>query len=233
MIDQIDSNKEASGNAIAFHQLITLLESKWPDNRTINIVYHGHSVPSGYFDTPNVRTFEAYPQLVHVELKSRFPHAVINTIVTAIGGETSARGVQRSDEVLAHRPDLVLIDYGMNDLGIPPGEMKPAWTSMIETFRGAGCYVVLITPTWDEREPERLRKGSFGLKAIAGVIQELGCVSNVPVADVYGLWTRKIASGIESSSMLSWSNHPNAAGHDLICQAIIDSLPWEETSALP
>jgi lysophospholipase L1-like esterase len=25
---------------------------------------------------------------------------------------------------MAHRPDLVMIDYGMNDLGIPPEEMK-------------------------------------------------------------------------------------------------------------
>ena len=157
---------------------------------------------------------------------------MINTIITAIGGETSPRGVRRSKEVLAHRPDLVLIDYGMNDLGIPPEEMKAAWTSMIETFQDTGSYVVLITPTWDEREPERLREGLFGLKAIAGVIQELGCVSNVPVADVYGRWTPKIASGVESSSMLSWSNHPNAAGHQLICQAIIESLPWEETSVL-
>jgi acyl-CoA thioesterase-1 len=229
MNDQNYTKNEASRNPIAFHDLINRLESKWPDNHAINIVYHGHSVPAGYFDTPNVRTFEAYPHLVHVELKAKFPHAVINTIVTAIGGESSTSGVQRSDEVLAHRPDLVVIDYGMNDLGIQPEEMKAAWTSMIETFHDAGSYVVLITPTWDTRELERLREGSFGLKAIAGVIQMLGGVSKVPVADVYGRWTGQVASGVESSSMLSWSNHPNAAGHDLICQAIIDCLPWEET----
>jgi lysophospholipase L1-like esterase len=228
MNDQIDSKKEASRNAVAFYHLINRLESKWPDNRAINIVYHGHSVPAGYFDTPNVRTFEAYPHLFHLKLKSRFPQAVINTIVTAIGGESSTSGVQRSDEVLAHRPDLVMIDYGMNDLGIPPEEMKAAWIRMIETFRNAGIYVVLITPTWDAGEPERLRENSVGLKAIAAVIEEIGRISNVPVADVYGRWTQQVASGIKSSSMLSWSNHPNAVGHELICQAVIDSLsPWE------
>ena len=229
MIDQIDNKKEASGNAIAFHHLISRLEAKWPDNRAVNVVYHGHSVPAGYFDTPNVRTFDAYPHLVHLELKSRFPHAVINTIVTAIGGETSPAGMKRTDQVMAHRPDLVMIDYGMNDLGIPPEEMKVSWTSMIETFRKAGVLVVLITPTWDEREPDRLREGQPGLKEVAATIHKLGEFWNVPVADIYSRWTRQVASGVESSPMLSWTNHPNAAGHRLICQAIIASLPWDET----
>ena len=29
----------------------------WPANRTLNVVCHGHSVPAGYFNTPDVRTF--------------------------------------------------------------------------------------------------------------------------------------------------------------------------------
>lgn len=223
------SDRKAGMNSIQFHHLISRLESKWPDNRAVNVVYHGHSVPAGYFDTPNVRTFDAYPHLFHVELKSRFPYAVINTIVTAIGGETSPGGMKRTEEVLAHRPDLALIDYGMNDLGIPPDEMMAAWTRMIETFRGTGSCVVLITPTWDEREPERLREGHPGLKEVAAIIHKIGEFWSVPVADVYGHWTRQVASGVESSSMLSWTNHPNAAGHRLICQAIIASLPWDGT----
>ena len=32
------------------------LSKQWPDNRTLNIVFHGHSVPSGYFKTPAVNT---------------------------------------------------------------------------------------------------------------------------------------------------------------------------------
>src|SRR3982751_3841278 len=61
--------------------LINLLQIPWPKNRTINIVCHGHSVPAGYFKTPLVDTFNAYPHLLHQGLKQRFPHAVINVIV--------------------------------------------------------------------------------------------------------------------------------------------------------
>ena len=36
---------------------------KWPNNRTINVVFHGHSVPSGYFRGGHVNTLAAYPHL--------------------------------------------------------------------------------------------------------------------------------------------------------------------------
>lgn len=39
-----------------------------------------------------VQTFDADPHLLHVGLKDRFPLAVINVIVTAIGGESSESG---------------------------------------------------------------------------------------------------------------------------------------------
>ena len=42
------------------------LSKEWPGNRTVNIVFHGHSVPSGYAKTPLVNTLEALNQLVYV-----------------------------------------------------------------------------------------------------------------------------------------------------------------------
>ena len=104
------------------------LQKQWPDNRIVNIVCHGHSVPAGYFDTPVVDAFNAYPHLLHRGLKSRFPWAVINVIVTAIGGENSEAGAERFDrDVLSLRPDVVTIDYGLNDRpSVRPGR-EPHW----------------------------------------------------------------------------------------------------------
>ncbi|MBQ9116239.1 MAG: SGNH/GDSL hydrolase family protein, partial [Clostridia bacterium] len=62
------------------------LSARWPSNRVINVVCHGHSVPAGYFATPFVNTFSAYPHLLHRMIKERFPFATVNVIVTAIGG---------------------------------------------------------------------------------------------------------------------------------------------------
>lgn len=50
-----------TGQSIEFTQIRQELQKKWPDNRTVNLVFHGHSVPSGYANTPNVKTLQAYP----------------------------------------------------------------------------------------------------------------------------------------------------------------------------
>jgi hypothetical protein len=49
-----------------------LARSDWPANRTLNVVCHGHSVPAGYFQTPEVRTMEAYPVLLDRALAAEF-----------------------------------------------------------------------------------------------------------------------------------------------------------------
>jgi hypothetical protein len=110
---------ESVGSALPATYLAPLtaaMQIQWPKNRTITIVCHGHSVPAGYFKTPAVDTFNAYPYLLHRALKERFPRAVINVIVTAIGGEHAEQGAKRfANEVLNHRPDLITIDYALND----------------------------------------------------------------------------------------------------------------------
>ena len=46
------------------------LQIAWPKNNTINMVFHGHSVPAGYFKTPQVNTLSAYPALALKKNKS-------------------------------------------------------------------------------------------------------------------------------------------------------------------
>ena len=45
------------------------MKQEWPKNRTINLVFHGHSVPAGYFKTPIVNTLASYPYLVLQQIK--------------------------------------------------------------------------------------------------------------------------------------------------------------------
>ncbi|MEI8198087.1 MAG: SGNH/GDSL hydrolase family protein, partial [Phycisphaerae bacterium] len=133
--------------------ITALLRQQWPGNRTVNIVCHGHSVPAGYFLTPMVDTLNAYPHLLLAGLKQRFPYAVINVIVTAIGGENSESGAARfADDVLRLRPDLITIDYALNDRGLGLEKAHRAWTHMIQAARAAGSKVLLLTPTSDSTQ---------------------------------------------------------------------------------
>jgi hypothetical protein len=52
---------QKAGSDNYLNEIKAELEKNWPDNRTVNIVFHGHSVPSGYAATPRVNTLGAYP----------------------------------------------------------------------------------------------------------------------------------------------------------------------------
>ena len=116
------SQQQAADPKAYLAHVSDLFKKEWPANRTVNIVCHGHSVPAGYFRTPAVDSPNAYPHLLFMGLKERFPVAVINVIVTAIGGENSSGGAARFEkDVLACKPDVVTIDYGLNDRGLGLG----------------------------------------------------------------------------------------------------------------
>ena len=111
----------------------TAFTNLWPNNKTINIIFHGHSVPSGYFKTPEIQTMRAYPELTLQYLSTKYPNAVINVIKTCIGGENAVQGAKRfKADVLNHNPDILFIDYALNDRGVGLQKAKQAWQSMIE-----------------------------------------------------------------------------------------------------
>jgi lysophospholipase L1-like esterase len=197
-----------------------LLQVDWPHNRTVNIVCHGHSVPAGYFRTPEVRPLESYPHLLRAGLARRYPHSVVNVIVTAIGGEHSEAGAARFDEqVLCHRPDVLSIDYGLNDRRIGLERAKAAWLSMIRRARDAGAKVLLLTPTpvqdfdFADRADE--------VNQHAEQIRRLAAEEDCGLVDSLAAFAAAVERGTNVNDLLSQINHPNAAGHALVGEALL------------
>ena len=196
------------------------LQKKWPKNRTINLVFHGHSVPAGYFTTPVVNTSSSYPYLLLRELKNRYSYAVINVINTSIGGENSLSGAKRfNTEVLAHKPDLIFIDYALNDRSPGLRQAREAWEYMILEALKRDIKVILLTPSPDQRvnilEPSNeLEKHALQIKALA---KKYG----VGLVDSYELFHEIAVRGDSISNYMSQVNHPNEKGHQLITNDIM------------
>lgn len=207
--------------------LVDIMKTHWPENRCVNIVCHGHSVPSGYFSTPYVDSLNAYPHLLYEALKHRFPYAVINVIVTAIGGENSVQGAARFErEVLCHRPDVLTIDYALNDRGLGLERARAAWVSMIEAALGAGVRLILCTPTADRTQaagvPEDERRA---LQEHATLVRELAAAYGVGLADSLAAFEHYQRAGGELSDLMSWINHPNREGHELVARELLRWFP--------
>ena len=196
------------------------MQIEWPKNSTINIVFHGHSVPAGYFKTPEVNTLFAYPALVLKRIKTLYPHAVVNVIVTAIGGENSISGAKRFDnEVLNHQPDVLFIDYALNDLGAGLEKSYEAWDEMIKKAKKENIKVILLTPSPDQRidyadTNNELKKHSYQIIRLANE-------NKVGLVDSYKTFEFLYPQKNKLKKHMSQVNHPNKKGHELIAEEII------------
>lgn len=205
--------------------LLQDLARQWPDNATINLVCHGHSVPAGYMATPYVNPFDAYPHLLHRLLKQRFPYSVLNVIVTAVGGEDSVKGSARfARDVLCHGPRLITLDYGLNDRRVGLKAAEAAWRAMIEQALAAGVPVILLTPSWDDSYYRQ--DGDWqALTAHAAQIRRLAGDYGVGLCDTFARFEAAVRRPEDLVGLLAYVNHPSRAGHDLIAQELATFFP--------
>ena len=172
-------------------------------------------------------TFNAYPHLLHKELKAHFPNAVINVIVTAIGGENSEAGAKRFEkDVLALHPDVVTIDYALNDRAIGLQRAEAAWKFMITNAVQRGIKVILLTPTPDVNA--KLDDATDPLNLHADQIRRLARENNVALADSLARFQEAIHAGNKLEDFMSQSNHPNRKGHDLVVAELLKWFPTEK-----
>jgi len=217
----ISSNVFAQADSSTYlNGVKTELKKEWPKNRTINLVFHGHSVPSGYFKTPIVNSLQSYPFLVFKKVKEMYPYAVVNVIVTGIGGENSVSGQKRfKRDVLTHKPDVLFIDYALNDRMIGVEKSKAAMSKMIKAALKKGIKVILLTPSPDQNynilDPNNV------YEAYKNEIIGLAKQYNVGLVDSYSLFKNKIAAGHPVAGYMSQVNHPNEAGHQIIVNEIV------------
>ncbi|HTN06508.1 SGNH/GDSL hydrolase family protein [Agriterribacter sp.] len=217
---QIPVKKDIANPATYLDEIKTALKKEWPNNRTVNLVFHGHSVPAGYFKTPVVNTPDAYPYQVLKALKTAYPYAVINIINTSIGGENAESGAKRfATDVLIHKPDVLFIDYALNDRGIGLDKAKASWENMIKQAQEKNIKIILLTPSPDTSvhimEPGNvLEKHALQIKSLA---KKYG----IGLADSYAAFKQVANSGDSMNTYMAQINHPNEKGHALIAEAIL------------
>jgi lysophospholipase L1-like esterase len=196
------------------------LLKEWPLNRTVNLVFHGHSVPAGYFRTPDVRTMQAYPHLTLAAVKEAYPFAVVNVIVTAVGGETAEQGAERfRRDVLVHRPDVLFIDYALNDRSTGLERARTAWEKMIEAAIDDSVKVILLTATPDISVD--ILDDQSSLARHSQQIRELAEKYHTGLVDCYAAFREKRKNGEDIVDYMSQSNHPNVKGHEVVRDMIV------------
>lgn len=72
----------------------------------------------------SITVLHTWTRLVEVAVRLRAPTWRVQFINAGVGGNTVADALARLDvDVLAHRPDVVFVNFGMNDASYPPGTL--------------------------------------------------------------------------------------------------------------
>jgi acyl-CoA thioesterase I len=165
----------------------------------------------------------AYPRLVADEL-ARVYGSQVTLRNRAVAGWSVGQGLGDLDQLLAEKPDLVIVAYGMNDVGgRNPEAYKNEIAAMIKRIRDANAdaEVILVStmlgnPEWTATPPEMFPKFRDALASLGG--------PGVAMADMTSLWqellTRKRYVDLTGNGV----NHPNDFGHRLYAQVILALL---------
>lgn len=187
------------------------------------ILILGDSLTEGY----GVMESEAYPTLLEHKLnqeispKTKINYEIINGGLT---GSTSSGGVSRISWFLKGNPDHLILALGGNDglRGIPPKETQKNLSKIIQKARDKKIPVLLagmkIPP-------------NYGLKytqEFADLFFDLAKENQVPLIPF-------LLEGVGGNPNYNLPDriHPNAKGHELICDLVFSHLSKELKSNHP
>lgn len=121
--------------------------------------------------------------------------------------------------MLNHTPDVVFIDYALNDRGIGLVRAKIAWEKMIRAALDKNIKVILLTPSPDQTVD--IKNDQTILDQHTLQIIQLSKYFNVGLIDTYAIFKNKTKQGVALVDLMSQVNHPNANGHHLIADEIM------------
>jgi lysophospholipase L1-like esterase len=192
------------------------------------VVILGDSITVAHTWTRNV---ESYFRLRHPDISLVFINA-------GIGGHTAQDGLNRLQrDVLAHKPSVVLVNFGMNDAGYPAGTDGGAFERNMEEIHrrleAAGVRLVAwIEPTPCELEGAGKRSGvrarderlaAWG-PHVLGQPKRTGRVVvpwRVPVLDAMASW--RAATG---NPLIPDRIHPSAPAHGVMAAKVLQGLGY-------
>ena len=186
-------------------------------SRSVYVAF-GDSITDGY------GVSRGFVSFLTEQISKTHPDLDLVTVNTGMSGDTSRGGLYRlGRDVIDHQPDLVTINFGVNDAfsGISPQLLTDNLRDMVYRIRDAGCDRILllsckvIPEDWAEQQVLPYWEA---MKALA---EEMGCV----YADVHGRWAEALNEGRPERDLIIFGDlHPNEEGHRLIAEAVFEAM---------
>ncbi len=178
----------------------------------ITVAYLGGSITQGSTASPTT----CYAYRTTEWLKEQFPSAKINYVNAGIGATGSYIGVFRTDrDVLSHSPDLVFVDFSVNDTAEHTDRNKASYDGVLRKLWNADSKpaVVTIAMTMDD--------GTSFQKYHSEVCEKY----DIPMISYHDAILDVIEHGHIKWTDISDDNiHPNETGHKVLTEIVTSYL---------
>ncbi|MBQ7794345.1 MAG: SGNH/GDSL hydrolase family protein, partial [Clostridia bacterium] len=186
-----------------------------------NVVFLGGSITRG---TGASSAENSWASLVGDYLKETMTDKTVNCFNAGSGGTGSGYGLRRlKRDVLCHNPDLVFIEFAVNDKSAGRGSIMDSVESILAALRENGNpQVIFVYSTTAKKDA--------AVDTYEEIAQHYGIFS-INVQDyLFGL---EEAGEITVNDLLTDGTHPNDAGYKMYADYIISCLKEENAFTLP
>lgn len=178
---------------------------------------------------------DGYVNLIRAMVTATYPELGLTWVNRGVSGDTVRDLVTRWErDVLAERPDWLVVKIGINDVwrffgdqpdqGVPIEEYESTLRDLLSrAVKNTGCRLILVDPYLiepDHGEPQRAQTDDY-LRVVHALAAEFDAV-HVPTQ---GAFDRVLAT----TSAGQWAHdriHPNLPGHAVIAQALLAAIGW-------
>lgn len=196
------------GNQVRLANVIKKLQA----GEDVTVAYLGGSITQGSSAGDDL----CYARLTTDWLEEKFPNAKINYVRAGIGATGSYIGVHRADkDVLAHDPDLVFIDFSVNDTTERTEINKETYASLLRKLwnHSSAPAIVTIAMTQDN--------GTSFIEYHGAIVKKF----DIPMISYKDAILDIIDKGYIKWTDISDDNiHPNVPGHALLTDLITNYL---------
>ena len=183
--------------------------SQLEEGASVIVVGLGDSLTQGWIVT------RGFFDLFVDGLEARFPRGSVRRINAGVPGDTARGGLKRVDRIVGQSPDLVLIQFGLNDLfcGVSVGRFEESVRGIAERVQESGAVPLLATSC-----PLALKDDQEKASPYYDVIRGIGGERGYALADIDEYWRDR--SAVEHL-LTEDGIHPSDEGHRLMAQGVL------------
>jgi len=186
--------------------------------KPVTVAYFGGSITAGSGASDPAKT--SYRALVTEWLRARYPQSKITEVNASVGGTGSLYGTMRARrDVIAHKPDLVFVEFAVNDAAEKEDVVKRAIEGIIRQLLTVPqpAEVVMVYTSTSSRNA-----CAAWHEAVAGYYR-------IPAINLQDqIWSLIDAGKITPAAFWKDGVHPLDDGHSIYAKLITEFLAQQE-----